>query len=289
LGRNVVVPDGTVGMENIPARIRHMDELGVDVQVLHATIFINQVADREDAEIAVCRGWNRWVADIWKQGNGRLLWSCVLPLKSMDAALEELRFCKQNGAVAVFLRCIEGNRLLHDPYFYPLYEAASELDMAMVVHVGNANELTCDLLSQYNAGGGFWSLRANMAGACHALIASGMMRDFPRLKYSFLEASSQWVPFVVNDLRKRMGSRGRGVGENPLKENRIYVACETSDDLPFVLKYAGEDNLVIGTDYGHTDQSSEIEAIQNLKKMGEIDSTVLNKMIDDNPRALYSL
>jgi hypothetical protein len=161
--------------------------------------------------------------------------------------------------------------------------------MAMVVHVGNANELTCDLLSQYNAGGGFWSLRANMAGACHALIASGMMRDFPRLKYSFLEASSQWVPFVVNDLRKRMGSRGRGVGENPLKENRIYVACETSDDLPFVLKYAGEDNLVIGTDYGHTDQSSEIEAIQNLKKMGEIDSTVLNKMIDDNPRALYSL
>jgi hypothetical protein len=28
-----------------------------------------------------------------------------------------------------------------------------------------------------------------------------------------------------------------------------------------VIKYAGKDNLVIGTDYGHTDVSSEVDAI----------------------------
>ena len=289
LGRNVAVPDGTIGMEDVPARVRHMDQLEVDVQVLHASIFIEQVADREDVEIAICKGWNRWLADIWKQGGGRLRWSCILPLKTMDVALEELRYCHDNGACAVFLRCIEGTRLLQDPYFYPLYEEASNLRMAMVVHVGNANEQNCELLSQHNSeGGAFWKLRANMAGACHALIASEMMKQFPNLHYSFLESSSQWVPFVINDLRKRVGHR-RKLADNILKDHRVWVACETSDDLPFVLKYAGEENLVIGTDYGHSDQSSEIEAIRNLRALGDIDPAVIDRMIDDNPRALYSL
>ena len=34
------------------------------------------------------------------------------------------------------------------------------------------------------------------------------------------------------------------------------------DDLPYVLPVAGDDNLIIGTDYGHSDSSSEIEALQ---------------------------
>ena len=40
------------------------------------------------------------------------------------------------------------------------------------------------------------------------------------------------------------------------KENRVYVTCQTDDDLDYVLGYAGEDNLVIGTDYGHSDNAS---------------------------------
>ena len=31
-------------------------------------------------------------------------------------------------------------------------------------------------------------------------------------------------------------------------------------DLPWVLKYAGENCLLIGTDYGHGDPSSEVDA-----------------------------
>jgi predicted TIM-barrel fold metal-dependent hydrolase len=289
LGRNVAVPDGTLQMEDIPARIRHMDQLGVDVQVLHSTIFIEQVANREDAEIAVCKSWNRWLASIWKQGEGRLRWSCVLPLRTLDVAIEEMRFCRDNGACAVFLRCIEGNRLLHDPYFYPLYEAAAELGLAMAVHVGNGNEANCELLTQHiSQGGGFWKFRMNTAGACHSLIASDMMRQFPKLHFVFLEAGSQWLPFVISDLCRRL-SHLRQPADTILKENRIWVACETCDDLPAVLTYAGDDSLVIGTDYGHADQSSEIEAIYNLKKIGALPAATLDKMIDDNPRVLYGL
>ena len=75
-----------------------MDELEIDVQVLHSTIFIQQIADRPEVEVAVCRAYNRWLADIWRQGKGRLRWSAALPFMAMDEALKELRTAVENGA-----------------------------------------------------------------------------------------------------------------------------------------------------------------------------------------------
>jgi predicted TIM-barrel fold metal-dependent hydrolase len=74
-----------------------------------------------------------------------------------------------------------------------------------------------------------------------------------------------------------------------MRENRLYVACQTDDDLPYVLKYSGEDSIVIGSDYGHADTSSEIEALRNLKKKGELKPEVIDKILYDNPKALYNL
>jgi predicted TIM-barrel fold metal-dependent hydrolase len=67
------------------------------------------------------------------------------------------------------------------------------------------------------------------------------------------------------------------------------VACQTDDDLPYVLKYAGEDHLVIGTDYGHNDTSSEILALRKLQEDGAVPPHIVKKILDDNARALYGL
>ncbi len=74
-----------------------------------------------------------------------------------------------------------------------------------------------------------------------------------------------------------------------MRDNRLYVACQTDDDLAYVLKYAGEDNLVIGTDYGHSDTSSEIEALRKLRQNSDVPSSVIDKILYDNPRAFYGL
>ena len=84
--------------------------------------------DRAAVEVALCKSWNRWLADIWKQGRGRLRWSCMAPTLSMPDALDQIRWAKENGACAVLLRPIEGQRLLADAYFYPIYEEAQKLD-----------------------------------------------------------------------------------------------------------------------------------------------------------------
>jgi predicted TIM-barrel fold metal-dependent hydrolase len=55
------------------------------------------------------------------------------------------------------------------------------------------------------------------------------------------------------------------------------------------LRYAGEDNIVIGTDYGHTDASSEVDAIDIFRANKEVTDPIKKKILDDNPRALYAL
>jgi microsomal dipeptidase-like Zn-dependent dipeptidase len=77
--------------------------------------------------------------------------------------------------------------------------------------------------------------------------------------------------------------------DNPMKEYRQYVSCQTDDDVDYILKYSGEDNLVIGTDYGHNDQSTEIEALRNLKRKGSITGQQYEKITYHNPKQLFAL
>ena len=120
-------------------------------------------------------------------------------------------------------------------------------------------------------------------------MMEGIPAMFPKARWAFIEASSQWVPYVLNDLSVRLRKRGRRLPENPLKAYNMYVTCQVTDDLPMVLPYAGEDNLIIGTDYGHSDTSSEIEALRLLKERGTIPAGAIDKILGANPCRLYGL
>ncbi len=60
----------------------------------------------------------------------------------------------------------------------------------------------------------------------------------------------------------------------------MWVACENTDDLPYVLSYAGEDSLMIGTDYGHHDPSSELNAIRLLRNDKRIAPAAIDKILE---------
>ncbi len=274
-------------MADIAARIRHMDQLGVDVQVLYPTIFLRPFTRRPEIELALARSYNRWLADIWKSAPDRLRWVAVLPLLTMDKALEELRWSRENGACGIFVRGLEGDKQLTDPYFYPLYEEASRLDLPVCVHSATGSFAVHDF---FDPDSGFNKFKLAVVGSFHSVLFYGIPQRFPRLKIAFIEVSAQWVPYVLHDIARRWQRRGgKTLSKDVLRENRLYVACQTDDDLSYVLKYAGPDNLVIGSDYGHADTASELDALRNLKQSGEVDGRVIDKILGDNPRALYGL
>jgi predicted TIM-barrel fold metal-dependent hydrolase len=287
--RKMAVDDSRRLMEDIPGRIAHMDELTIDVQVLYPTMYIGRMCDKPETEVALSRGYNRWLADIWRQGGGRLRWTCMVPMSTMEEAIAELRFSVENGACGVTMRSLEGDRLVVDPYFYPLYEEAAKLNVPIAIHIGSSNDYINEIFVKDGVGGTFGRLRLMSVASCHMLITNRLPQMFPGLRFGFIEASSQWVPYMLHDLKRRLETRGRRLEENPLKEYNIWVTAQTDDDLPYVLKYAGEDNIVIGTDYGHQDQSSEIEALRIIRDDGGVDPAVVDKILGANAIALYGL
>jgi predicted TIM-barrel fold metal-dependent hydrolase len=199
-----------------------------------------------------------------------------------------MRFARSNGAIAVSLRPFEDEKHLVDPYFYPIYEEATRLNMAVAIHVSNGSPRLLDQFKpRYDKMGGFAQFRIPTVITCLSLMMSDLPQLFPQLRWAFVEASAQWVPWVVKEATRRSGTAG--FPDNPLKQFNIYVTTETNDDFEFVLKYAGEDNLVIGTDYGHTDASSEVDAIDIFRANPAVADPIKKKILEDNPRALYGI
>ncbi|MBI67960.1 MAG: hypothetical protein CL777_04355 [Chloroflexi bacterium] len=287
--RNMVTDDAKRYMEDIPGRVAHMDELGIDVQVLYPTLYIGRMCDSPEAQLALAKSYNRWLADIWKESKGRLRWTCILPLDSMDEAIDQLRWSANHGACGVTMRSIEDERLLIDEYFYPIYEEASNLNIPITVHIGNSNSYIRGLMAKDGIGGTFSGLRLMSVASFHQLITTSTPKKFPNLRWGFIEASSQWLPYAVHDLRRRLETRGRDLEEDVLGAYNIWVTAQTDDNLPDVLNYVSDRHILIGTDYGHQDQSSEIEAIRIMKEDGGLKPSTVDNILGSNATKFYGI
>jgi len=175
-----------------------------------------------------------------------------------------------------------------DPFFYPTYNEAQLLDLPIAVHLANGNPELMRLMTN-EAGGGFSTFRIPTITACYALIMSEIPRVFPRLRWGFIEVSSQWVPWIIHETIRRSTGGAHPVPSNPFREYNIYSTTQTDDDFPYVISYTGEANLLIGTDYGHGDTSSELNAISRFRAMGDLGEDVKRKILSDNPRAFYGI
>jgi len=273
-------------MADVNIRLEHMDELQIDVQVLYPTVFLRAWTQDPTTEYAICRSYNRWLADIWKAAPDRLKWVVMPPLTSMQKTMKEIEFGKENGAVGIFMRGLECERRLDNPYFFPLYERAKELDMPICFHSGNNSFRVRNI---YATEGGFGRSKLPVVAAFHSLLMSDIPSKFPDLRWGFVEVSAQWIPYALNDLGLRFKRKGRRMSDTILADNNFYVACQATDELDYILPYSGEGQLVVGTDYGHADTSSEIEALRMVKNDGKVTAEVADKILEGNARALYGL
>lgn len=275
---------------DIGARLAHMDALGIEVQVLYPTLLLHAVTTRADVELALCRSYNRWIAERTRGSNGRLRWAAMVPVLSIERAAEELRFARDHGACGFMKRGLEaGERLCSDPYFFPLYEEAERLGLPMCVHQGTGNPQ----LSNANDTGQLGALF--VLAAFESLSAQSVPDRFPGLRFGFIEAGASWIPYLLKELRakqERIDFQKSGYASNLLRRNRFYVTCDTLDDLPHLLQCETEDNLMIGTDYSHADASAELtahSAVRDMAVQGKISKETAEKITTANARRFYGL
>jgi uncharacterized protein len=282
------LPGGVKELTDVPARLKIMDQMGVDTHVVYPTLFLRPITDNVDILVALCGSYNRFLADAWSRSNGRLRWVVVPPLLDLTQTQKQMEFGKENGACGVLLRGVEGTRYLSDTYFDPVYAKAADLDMPACVHIGNGGSFIQDNL----IGGSFFFFRAPLMAAFVELMMARVPARFPSLRIGFLEAGSEWLPYLVSEVRRRENLFGTKVWEGNgsiLHENRIYVACHPYENLPEVIKTSGSDNLITGTDFGHKDPSTAMDTFAAFRKMDGLDEITVKKIISDNARSFYGI
>jgi predicted TIM-barrel fold metal-dependent hydrolase len=196
-----------------------MDELRVDVQVLYPTLFLHAFTARPEIDVALCKSYNRWIAKATEKSRGRLRWVAVVPLLNIEKAVEEVRWAKDHGACGVFKKGIEcGDRAASDPYFFPVYDEASHLDLPICIHNATGKVESAIGLGSGLDGG------MNAISAFSALAEHGIPDMFPKLRVGFIETGASWIPYLYADLEAKKTSphvssgrlQGRPVSQEPL-------------------------------------------------------------------------
>lgn len=272
---------GTRELVDIPLRLRHMDELGVDVQVIYPTLFISEVTRRPEFEAILARSYNRWLSERCADSNGRLRWVAVIPFGSApEVVMSEIRFAKEHGAVGLFKRAIQDGRAASDPIFFDGYREAETLDLPICIHQSNEWEPIVRPLSPVRLAT-FDALQVPRAFL--ALVSQRVPAMFPKLRFGFIESASAWLPHLMDI----SGALDRG---ETLADLNCYVANFEREDIPYLIsQVGGDDNFLIGSDYCHSDFSAVKDIHARIATRDDLDETTVHKITNENVRRFYGM
>ena len=211
-------------MTDIPSRLADMDRLGIATQVVYPTLFLVYLTDDPELDVALSRAYNRFIAQACARSNGRIHWVAIPPLRDIAESVKELQWAKQNGAVGVFFRGMEGEYTLDNPRFHPTYQAASDLDLPICVHTGSSTPAISAMFDlERNRQ---WSHSAfPPLHAFRDLVLNRIPDMFPKLRFGFLEASASWIPFSDSQTE---------TGQYQALENIVEIAAGFVRRLPLL-------------------------------------------------------
>ena len=270
-------------LEDIQGRLEDMDRMGVDIQVMFPTFFIRYVSLNPGPEAELCRAYNRWVAEACAETGGRLRWAAVLPWLDTDAAIRELHWAKEHGACGIFKRGFDLDRPVNSPHFYPIYQAANDLDVPLCIHTGHP--------------GTEWDRGFPIMSAFMSIVSGKLPERFPDLRFGFIEAGATWIPYAISQFAMRDRTERHHeqditmeLSQDLFKKNRLYVTLDPVDDVEYLLTFNTADHLMIGTDYSHSDPSANLSALAEVHKwadQGKISQSVAGKILEENPATFY--
>lgn len=282
---------GAQTLTDILTRLADMDRMRIDCQVVFPTLFLTALCDDVKLEAALCRSYNRFMAESCNHSKGRVRFAAVLPMRDVAESVQEMRRAKERGAVAVMTLGMVWDRELGNRDFFPVYAEAERLDLPLCIHFGwgapNLTDLFQTLLNSF-----FSAASLPVVMGFYSMVTGGVFDEFPKLRVAYLEVGSQWLPYAVHQM-ERFWRAGRVPTKHKpteyLKRGNIYLSVEVDEDIQYLLQFLGEDQLVIASDYPHGDPSHEEDMVGEVEKRTDLPEKLRQKILSDNPRRLYGL
>ena len=191
MGSRFPTPGGSD--DNVEARIRDMDEEGVDVQLMLPGI--PPASDDVEIEVGFIRANHRFTTDFCSKYPHRLKSLIVVSNKAIDVSVEEIKTWASAPWVAgIYPHLDEGVPIDH-PDLEPIWAAANEAGLCVAHH---------SFTEGYPGYRDLWDnpfigrTASHPWGAMRAMTAffgAGIMDRYPNIRYCILESGFGWLPF----------------------------------------------------------------------------------------------
>ena len=268
------------------ARVADMDQAGILASLSFPSFprFCGQVfweaKDKELAHLCV-RAYNDWMIDEWCAAvPGRMIPLVIIPLWDPAAAAKEIERCSAKGARGVaFSENPEplGLPTIHDPgrYWDPVMAAAQDTGTIVCMHAGSSStmpSICSDAPALANLA--FGAVRA--AGTMLSWIFSDYFERMPALKIALSEGNIGWMPYFLERAEQVVDRQRHWISRTSTEFYNVKAGDSMQADLDrlnvrqafrdhifgcFIdetaglrcLDILGEDNVMVETDYPHTD------------------------------------
>ena len=298
---------GSVTLADVAARLADLDRLNIDIQVIFPSMFLVAVGEDVKLEGALFQAYNTYLGRACAESNGRLRWAAPLPFRNPEAAIKEMRRVKEMGAAGIFTMGMVWNQPLTEPAFLPIYEEAAALDLPICVHLGWASPQVTDVFA--NGDDFFCSATVPVMWGFMFTMGTGLLTLFPKLRLAFMETGASWVPYAIQQLRRRKANvapihsqeasysipvtemdpeRYRDPAEF-FRSGRAIVHSEGDEDFDYLVKHLGEDALVCSSDYPHGDPSAEAGYVTHWRQRTDVSDRFRDKVLGENAARFFSL
>ncbi|MFI5958898.1 amidohydrolase family protein [Cryptosporangium sp. NPDC051539] len=292
------------------ARLMDMDIAGVEASLcfpnMAPTRFCGQgfleAPDRDLALLCV-RAYNDFIIDEWcADSGGRLIPLGIIPLWSPELAAQEVRRLAARGNHAI---CFSeaparlGLPSIHSGAWEPFFEACVETDTVLMIHVGSSSHVPMPS-NDAPMGESNILVTLNAVTAMVDWMFSGLFVRYPTLKICLAECQIGWIPYILQRADEIWEIHGNWAGTRaripnpPSSYYRSNIFVTFFSDVVGLrnLDAIGADNVLIETDYPHSDStwpSSQTHFQKQTRIVGLDDPEIIEKIARGNARRLFHL
>lgn len=284
-------------------RLKDMAADGISAEVMFPTQakgIYDQCADDTELAAACDQVYNDWLIEFCQEAPDRLWGQAHIGLWNVDYAIKELERTRRAGLKAATIWVIPPEDLpFTSEHYERFWAAAQDLQMPVTMHINTGFGLYAES-SEARPGTGenpiassarrAFGHKAAVAQTLTEMILSGVFERYPGLKVLIAEFGVGWIPFWLEDLDRKTGSRG-GLPLKPSEyfNRQVYATFEQDGVGGYLLERWGADNFCWANDYPHAGgiwpYSDETIALT----MAHLDSETRRKVLGGNAAKLFGL
>lgn len=237
-------------------RVTEMDAAGIDMHILSLpgpAVHLETPA----RGVALARLTNEAFAAIVREYPARLGAVATLPMQAPDEAARELeRAVRELGLLGAMTFSNHGGVPLDDPRNFPVYAAAEELGVPLLVHPAAPANVAAAGMADHRLTA-LLAFPFDVTAAATRLILGGVLDRFPRLTF-VLGLLGGALPTLAERVARGYAAYPelQGTLQRPIAEywRRFYYDTVPygAAGIPLTVAFAGADRVVLGSDHPHT-------------------------------------